>query len=235
MVKAEVGTLPRWSVAILACFTSGCMDSRGGPIAYNQTLAAPDEREVQVLDTNDKIAPLGKLSIKVFKADDMSGDFEVDLAGHIALPLIGEVEAADLTTAELSHKLVTMLGAKYFENPDVSVGIKESTSHVVTVDGAVQQAGQFPVNGRMTLIQAISLARGTRDDANERRVATFRKVDGKREAAAFDLKDIREGKSTDPRIYAGDIVVIDGSRIKEIQKQVLQSVPLMGMFSRFAL
>jgi polysaccharide biosynthesis/export protein len=212
-----------------ALLTAGCMDSRGGTIPYDRALAAPDEREVQVLDANYKIAPLDKIAIKVFKSDEISGDYDVDLAGHISLPLIGEVEAANLTTAELDSKLSDLLGQKYFEHPDVSVAIKESTSHVVTVDGAVQQSGQFAVNGPMTLIQAIALAKGTRADANERRIAIFRTIDGQRQAAAFDLKDIREGKSSDPRIYAGDIVVVDGSRIKEIEQQIFQSVPLLTL------
>jgi polysaccharide export outer membrane protein len=100
---------------------------------------------------------------------------------------------------------------------------------VVTVEGAVQHSGQFPVNGPMTLIQAVALANGTRADANERRVAIFRTIEGKRQAAAFDLKDIRDARSPDPAVYAGDIVVVDGSRIKEIEQQLLQGVQIMTL------
>jgi polysaccharide export outer membrane protein len=170
------------------------------------------------------------LTIKVYKADDLSGDYSVDLAGHISLPLVGEVEAADLTTAELDEKLTQLLGQKYFENPDVSVAIKQSTAHVVTVDGAVNQAGQYPVAGTMTLIQAVALAHGTSDDANARRVAVFRTIDGQREAAAFDLTAIRRGEAKDPQVYPGDIIVVDGSRIKAAQKQLLQAIPLLYVF-----
>lgn len=221
----------RTALALAAVLLSvGCADTRGGSIPYDRALSSPDEREVQVLDANYKIAPLDKLSIKVFKSDDMSGDYDVDLAGHISLPLIGEVEAANLTTAQLDQKLTDLLGQKYFQNPDVSVAIKESTAHVVTVDGAVTQPGQFPVNGYMTLIQAIALAHGTRDDANSRRVAIFRTIDGQRQAAAFDLTDIRRGKASDPRIYPGDIVVVDGSKIKEAEKQIFAAVPALAIF-----
>ena len=143
---------------------------------------------------------------------------------------MGEVEAANLTTAELDRKLTDALGTKYFEHPDVSVAIKQSTAHVVTVDGAVNQAGQFQMAGPLTLIQTVSLARGTSQDANPRRVAVFRTVDGKRQAAAFDLTAIRRGESPDPQIYPGDIVVVDGSKIKELQRQILQAVPLLGIF-----
>lgn len=176
---------------------------------------------------------MDKLSIKVFKGDELSGDFDVDLAGHISLPLIGEVEAANLTTAELDEKLTTLLGGKYFQNPDVSVAIKQSTAHVVTVDGAVQQPGQFPVAGPMSLIQAVSLAHGTREDANQRRVAVFRTIGGRRQAAAFDLTSIRHGESPDPALYPGDIVVVDGSKIKAAQKQIFSVLPFITAFRPF--
>jgi polysaccharide export outer membrane protein len=214
-----------------ACMLGGCADTRGGTIPYDRVLAAPDPPTIQALESNYRIAPLDKLSIKVFKADDLSGDYDVDLAGHISMPLVGEIEAASLTTAELDEKLTQRLGEKYYEHPDVSVAIKQSTAHVVTVDGAVNQAGQYPVAGPMTLIQAVALARGTTQDANSRRVAVFRTIGGRREAAAFDLTAIRRGQSTDPQIYPGDIVVVDGSRIKEIQRQILQTVPVAAVFS----
>lgn len=210
--------------------TVGCADTRGGSIPYDRVLAAPDEVKFQTLPENYKIAPLDTLTIKVFQADNLSGDYSVDLAGHISLPLIGEVEAANLTTDELDQKLTQLLGAKYYEHPDVSVAIKQSTAHVVTVDGAVNQAGQYPVAGPMTLIQAVALARGTTQDANARRVAVFRTVDGKRQAAAFDLTAIRRGEADDPQIYPGDVVVVDGSKIKEAERQIFQAVPLFGFF-----
>ncbi|WP_155263595.1 polysaccharide biosynthesis/export family protein [Sphingomonas segetis] len=212
---------------------AGCADTRGGTIPYDRPLAAPDAPTVQALESNYHISPLDKVSIKVFKGEEISGDYEVDLAGHISLPLVGEVDAVNMTTAELDDRLTQLLGAKYFEHPDVSVAIKESRAHVVTVDGAVGQAGQFQVAGPMTLIQAIALARGTRDDANPRRVAVFRTIGGQRQAAAFDLTAIRRGQARDPRIYAGDIVVVDGSRIKEVQRQIFSSIPLINLFRPF--
>jgi polysaccharide export outer membrane protein len=209
---------------------SACSDSRGGPIAYNQTFAAPDTPSVQQLAANYKILPMDKLAVKVFKSEDLSGDYDVDLAGHISLPLIGEVEAANLTTAELDQKLTEKLGEKYLEHPDVSVSIKQSAGRVVTVDGAVKDSGSFPVMGNLTLMQAIALAKGTSDDANPHRVAIFRTIGGKRQAAAFDLTSIRRGEAPDPQVYPGDIVVVDGSSVKALQKQLLQSIPLLAIF-----
>lgn len=215
---------------VAAIMLTSCADTRGGSIPYDRPLAAPDEQHFQVLPEDYKIAPMDTLTIKVFKADDLSGDYSVDLGGHISLPLVGQVEAANLTTAQLDTKLTQLLGAKYFEHPDVSVAIKESTAHVVTVDGAVQQPGQFPVAGSMSLMQAVSLAHGTTEDANARRVAIFRTIDGKRMAAAFDLTSIRHGEAKDPPVYPGDIVVVDGSKVKAAEKQLFQAIPLLYVF-----
>jgi polysaccharide biosynthesis/export protein len=216
--------------ALSAMVLASCADTRGGSIPYDRPLAAPDESKFQTLGSDYKIAPMDKLSVKVFKMEDLSGDYDVDLGGNISLPLIGQVQAANLTTAQLDDQLTQKLGSKYLEHPDVSVAIKASTAHVVTVDGAVKDGGSFPVGGPISLIQAVAMAKGTTEDANARRVAVFRTVGGKRQAAAFDLTAIRRGQSTDPEIYPGDIVVVDGSSVKATQKQILQSIPLLAIF-----
>lgn len=229
---------PRRTVVAITCALSllalsGCADTRGGPIPYDRALAAPDEPSVQSLGEGYKIAPMDQLTIKVFNSKDLSDDYDVDLAGHISLPLIGEVQAANMTTAQLDSVLTEKLGEKYFEHPDVSVGVKKSVGRLVTVDGAVKDAGSFPALGNLTLMQAVALAKGTSEDANPRRVAVFRTIGGTRQAAAFDLVAIRHGQSPDPAIYPGDIVVVDGSSIKALQKQIFSSVPLLSIFRPF--
>jgi polysaccharide export outer membrane protein len=209
---------------------AACADSRGGPIPYSQSLAPPDAPSVAQLESSYRILPMDKLAIRVFKQEDLTGDYDVDLAGHISLPLIGEVEAANLTTAELDQKLTDKLGAKYLEHPDVSVSIKQSAGRLVTIDGAVKDSGSFPVLGNLTLMQAVAMAKGTSEDANPHRVAIFRTIGGKRQAAAFDLTSIRRGQAQDPQVYPGDIVVVDGSSVKAMEKRLLQSIPLLAIF-----
>jgi len=221
------------SIAVVSVLLAGCADTRGGSIPYDRNLGTPDETKFQTLEENYKIAPMDKLAIKVFKMEDLSGDYDVDLAGNISLPLIGEIKAVNLTTAQLDDELTQKLIAKYLEHPDVSVAIKASTAHVVTVDGAVREGGSFPVGGPISLIQAVAMAKGTSEDANARRVAVFRTISGQRQAAAFDLTSIRRGEAPDPQIYPGDIVVVDGSSIKAAQKQIFQSFPLLSIFRPF--
>lgn len=231
MLTGPVPKILRFGAALaLLAILAACADSRGGPIPYSDTFAAPDAPSLQTLEAGYKIAPMDKLAIKVFKSEDISGDYDVDLAGHISLPLIGEVEAANLTTAQLDQKLTQKLGEKYLEHPDVSVSIKQSSGRLVTIDGAVRNGGSFPLAGNLTLMQAIALAHGTTEDANAHRVAIFRTIEGKRQAAAFDLVSIRRGQAHDPPVYAGDIIVVDGSSVRAMEKRLLQSIPLLAIF-----
>lgn len=237
-MRVWVGALrsARSAIAALCCLSAalvlaGCADKRGGPIPYAPAnFGAPDAPSLAPLEAGYKIAPMDTLSVAVFRMPDLTGEYQVDLTGRISLPLIGEVPAADMTTAELDRALTEKFGEKYLENPDVSVGIKASARRNITVDGAVNSAGAFPVNGPVTLMQAVALAGGTSDDANERRVAIFRQIGGARQAAAFDLLDIRRGAADDPQVYAGDIVVVDGSSIKDAQKRILQAIPVLSIF-----
>lgn len=222
------------AIAGAALVVAGCADKAGGPIPYNvATFGAPDAPTVVPLENGYRIAPMDTLSVKIFKMADLSGDYEVDLLGNISMPLIGDILAADKTPEELDQIITTKYGQKYLQNPDISVAIKSSARRNVTIDGAVKEAGAFPVNGPLTLMQAVALAGGTTEDANARRVAIFRQISGKRQAAAFDLVSIRRGQSPDPQIYSGDIVVVDGSSVKAAQKQILNSLPILSIFRPF--
>ena len=235
-----VGALPLTRlVAILvlataAAFLSACAGTRGGPVPYEvENFGAPDAPAVATIEEDYKIAPLDTLKISVFQVPDLSGEFEVDLTGNVAMPLIGNVKAVDKTAQQLRADLVQRLGAKYLQNPDVSVGVKTSTRRSVTVDGSVRDPGLFPVTGNLTLIQAIAMAKGTDENANPRRVAIFRQIGGQRMAAAFDLVSIRRGEAEDPKIYSGDIIVVDGSRVKSVQREILQALPIFSIFRPF--
>src|SRR5690606_23850492 len=113
-MKISFGDFRRWgaragqgfSLAVLALALSACASKRGGSIPYDVAdFGAPDTQTATVLDENYQIAPLDTLKVNVFQVEDLSGDYEVDLTGHIAMPLIGNVRAVDMTTAQLQASL----------------------------------------------------------------------------------------------------------------------------------
>ena len=236
MTPSSLRAAWRGIFSVLLIFAvAACASSRGGPIPYDDAgqFKAPDAPSVATLESGYRISPMDTVSVKVFRMPDLSGDYQVDLTGQISMPLIGEVRAVDMTTAQLDETLTKRFGEKYLENPDISVGVKESSRRNITVDGAVKNAGAYPALGETTLMQAVALAGGVTEDANARRIAVFRTIGGQRQAAAFDLVGIRRGEVTDPRIYPGDIIVVDGSGVKAAYRQILNSFPILSIFRPF--
>jgi polysaccharide export outer membrane protein len=235
MLSVRVLSLRCIAIALAAAAslaTTGCADSRGGSIPYNvSNFGMPDSPSAATLDSSYTIAPMDTLTVRVFGMPDLTGDYQVDLLGNISMPLIGDVAVANMTPTQLDEELTKKYSAKYLENPDVTVGVKSSAGHILTVDGAVRKGGTFPVVGPMTLMQAIALGGGADDQtANMHRVAIFRTIGGQRQAAAFDLVSIQHGETPDPAVYAGDIVIVDGSGIKAAQKKFFQAFPLLTIF-----
>jgi len=193
---------------------------------------APDAPKLQETGA-DKIGPLDTITLNVFQVPDLSGDFQVDPMGYLSLPLIGRVYANGKGLFELQRDLKRLYGTRYLQNPDLSVELKSSLSQRLTVDGSVGAPGIYPVTSEMTLMQAVAAAKGVTSDANTGRVVIFRKIDGEKEAAAFSLRQIRDGRMSDPKVYANDIIVVDGSALRETFHDVILTVPLLALFRPF--
>lgn len=208
----------------------GCASEGAGPVKTGVALAAPDAPAI-VTTSQMKIAPLDVLDIKVFGTTAFDGTYQVDPTGEIKVPLIGVVSTTGYTVFELASVLEHRLGDSFLQNPQVSIRISELYGQRVTVDGAIRNPGLYPVRGSMTLIQAIALSGGPTESANPHRVVIFRTIDGKKQAAAFDLLKIRNGSLPDPPIYGNDTIVMDGSDLKKGYDNVLRSLPLIGLFT----
>jgi polysaccharide export outer membrane protein len=160
----------------------------------------------------------------------MSKSVQVADTGTISLPLIGEVPASGRTAQEIERDLAKRLGAKYLRDPQVSVFVKEYNSQRITVEGAVKKPGVFPYRGRTTLLQSIALAEGL-DAVSDSNVIVFRTTDGKRAAARFDVAQIRSGKTTDPPLEPGDVVVVETHAVKELFQNLIKAAPLASVFT----
>jgi polysaccharide export outer membrane protein len=145
--------------------------------------------------------------------------------------LIGQVQAAGKSILALQDEITQRYGAKYLQNPQISVLMKESAGQQVTVDGSVKKPGVYPVAGNSTLLQVIAEAGGLDDIADESKVYVFRKVGVRKLVANYNVKEIRSGKRQDPRIYGGDIVV----SFKSGSKVALQNLgSVLGVLGRGA-
>ena len=93
--------------------------------------------------------------------------------GRITLPLIGDVQAAGLTVPELRYE-VNRQYAKYVRNLDTTVILKQVKSPKVFVMGEVERPGGYETPQPITAMQAIAMAGGLKDTANDDSVVVLR-------------------------------------------------------------
>jgi polysaccharide biosynthesis/export protein len=181
-----------------------------------------------------KIGPLDVLDVTVFKVPDLAKTVQVADDGTINYPLIGDIAAAGKTAKELEHDLTKKLGAKYIRDPQVTVFVKEYNSQRVTVSGAVKTSGVYSIKGNTSLMSVIAMAGDVDTTVDSGDVVVFRTIDGTRSAAKFDIDAIKAGKSVDPEVEPGDVVVVDSSSTKVALHNVLMALPLATTAAVFA-
>jgi polysaccharide biosynthesis/export protein len=214
------------SFALLIAAPAGASDQRAQPqqplnLSVDTTAPRPEA----------SITPLDHLSVTVFREPDLSvADVTVDESGRVVLPLVGPVSASGKSTeafsAELSGKL-----QRYLKNPQVAVTVKQAASRRVTVTGSVMQPGVYPIEGRLTLLQAVALAQGPSQVASLDQTLIFRVRNGQRSAAKFNLAAIAKGKAEDPEVISGDTIAIGSSGFKTAWRDVVLSLRSFNIFS----
>lgn len=181
-----------------------------------------------------RIGPLDKLNITVFQVKDLTLEkVQVDASGQLLLPLVGAVMAQGKTTGELANDIADRLRKDFMQSPQVSVLVDEAASQKVTVDGAVKEAGVYALKGQMSLIQALALAKGPERNAKLKQVLIFRNINGQRQAARFDVEAIRDGRAPDPPIEGNDVVVVPGSKIGPMMRDIVSALPGLAIFRPF--
>ena len=218
---------------------SACGSSpvRNPNLVQGQPLQAPDSTTATGAyegGTDYRIGAQDLLEISVFGIDELSRTVRVNSNGQISLPLIGGVLAGGKTIPELEKDIGAKLKNGYLQDPQVTVFVKEFTSQRVTLEGALNKPGIYPLTGKTTLLQAIAMAQGVDEDrADLQGVIVFRQVDGKRAGAVFDLAQVRNGSMPDPQVYGDDVIVVEQSGSKSAFRRFIQSVPVIGMFRWF--
>jgi len=233
----------RWRVAtacLLLAFAllSGC---RSASISESTVEAANKKAPVQPVSgalpatpvigsTDYRVGPLDVLDVEVFSVPDLTKSVRVSVGGEFTMPLVGTIPAAGKTAGEIEKEIATRLKDGFMENPQVTVFVKEYMSQRVTVEGAVREPGIFSLTGRTSLLQIIAMCKGLDELANPGGVVIYRNIDGRRYAAAFDIREIRAGRLIDPEVLGSDIVVVDFSGARSNLKDFLYAVPALALF-----
>jgi len=111
-----------------------------------------------------KIGPEDLLEISVFEDEKLNKTVRVSSQGNISLPLLGILKVKGLTANELEKEIRDLLAEKYFQDPHVSVFIKEYRNQRISVMGAVDKPGVYDVTGQKTVLDMLAVAGGLKGD-----------------------------------------------------------------------
>jgi polysaccharide export outer membrane protein len=128
----------------------------------------------------------------------------------------------------VERDLTTRLGATYVKNPQVTVYVKEYNSQLVTITGAVNKPGVYPIKGKTTLGQVVAMAGGLQGEVSDWTVLVLRNTDGKQSALKFNVGTIQKGEAEDPALQPGDKLLAGTSAIKQGFNLILKGLPLAG-------
>ena len=183
-----------------------------------------------------RFAPGDRITINVYGHTDLSGDFLVDGAGSVSLPLVGAISIGGLTVQESEQEIVRRLSNGYVRQPAVSVRINELRP--IYVVGDVKMPGSYPYRYGASVLSAIALAGGVavteqpdflladerlRILESTRRALIIRRarLEAQRDGAgAFEVPNLLAAQKDDNQIAS---VVASERELLDIQMQLLNT------------
>ena len=166
--------------------------------------------EAQGASTGGTLGPGDVVEVRVFQEPEHSGVWRLSPEGTIDYPLCGKVELAGRTSSTAADALNQCL-ARYLRRPQVSINIREYNSKKVFVFGEVQKPGTFPLEGEMSIIQAVTLAGGFTKLAAKNNTNVTRIVEGQERKIRVPVEDIGVGRERNFLLQPGDIVFVPES------------------------
>ncbi len=144
-LMAFMGALP-------ACETAPTATRAPGGAAVIEEAATRSDL-TYVLGSGDQ------LRVTVFGQEELSGEFEIDGSGEIALPLIGEVPALGTSTRDLENAIAKKLSdGGYILDPRVNIEVTNYRPFYIL--GEVNRPGEYPYTSGLTVVNAVASAGG---------------------------------------------------------------------------
>ncbi|MDP1970102.1 MAG: polysaccharide biosynthesis/export family protein [Methylobacter sp.] len=137
------------------------------------------------------------LKITVFNQEDLSGEYTINGAGQISLPLIGDVNAKDLTVKQVEQGIADKLKPDYLLNPRVSAQVLNYRPFYIL--GEVKEPKSYPYVDGMTYLNAVAIAGGYTYRAKEDYVVVIHMNDPEKRELTLNM---------DEKVLPGDVIHI---------------------------
>lgn len=161
------------------------------------------------------------LQMEIFNLPDYSRSYQVAVDGTMALPLIGSVQAQDLTLEQL-EAVVSQRYRRFIREPILTFELQQARPLQIVIAGEVNRPGSYTLpmteQGEVntmaapTLTQMIQMADGITQSADIRQIAIYRRnpqTPGQPAVAVVSLWDLLTAGNPD-----ADIALRDGDSIQ---------------------
>jgi protein involved in polysaccharide export with SLBB domain len=153
--------LSRRGLLLLGLVMAGCESGANlGPVSPAEQQALIESAAT----TSPTLHPGEKIRVIVIGEDRLSGEYEIDPAGFVSLPLAGTIKAAGLSKQQLELDLSKKFSGEYLRKPRVTVDVTSFRPFYIM--GEVTKAGEYPFKSGLNVMSAIAIAGGTTYRAN---------------------------------------------------------------------
>ncbi|MDG1819176.1 MAG: polysaccharide biosynthesis/export family protein [Porticoccaceae bacterium] len=157
--------------------------------------------------------PGDQLDVSVWNEDTMQRTITVLPDGMISFPLVGHLQAAGKSAAQVEAVIGEKLDT-FIADPEVNVTVTSTKGNVVFVVGKVLKPGPVAMIQLTTVMQALAMAGGLNEFAAENSIKIIRRSDQSTDTQESILKvrysDLEKGSdlSSNHLLKAGDVIVV---------------------------
>jgi polysaccharide export outer membrane protein len=183
--------------------TAAAMSRPGAPPAPRRAASDP------AVPADYRIVPNDVLSIVVWRETEASGEAVVRPDGKISLPLLNDMVAAGFSVEQLRAR-ITEDYRRFFENPVVTIVVKQVNNNKAFVMGQVLHPGAYVLSGDTTVLQIIATAGGFAEFADVKHVTIMRTDGGQQRTCEFNYDDFlkRKNQAQNIALKPGDTIIV---------------------------
>ena len=233
---------------LAAASLAACASNRAAPASYGNARVQPvgpgSFPEIGFSDWTDAepeylLYPGDDIDIATPSAVELNRQVKIGPDGRIALPLIGQVLAADRTISELEYHIAEAY-ASQLVRPNVEITLRQAGPLKVWVDGEVRNPGVYDMPGEIDAYQALVLAGGVLPTGRAQEVALVRRGPGN--VRMLRPIDLRARRAEVLSLRRGDVLYVPRTRLAEIAfffTQIRDALPvgfnytINGQFQQF--
>lgn len=149
------------------------------------------------------------LEISVWNDESLHREVMIRPDGRLSFPLIGDVKAAGRPVGELKAELEHKIN-EYVPGTPVTVIVNNIRYPGVFIVGKVANPGQYPMEKKLTVVQALAMAGGLNAFASKNNIIVLRQNSHEQKVFNFRYGDMEDGRKLEQNIALidGDTIVV---------------------------